>query len=134
MENVVVVYASTTGNTEAMANAVAEGAGVSAVRADEADAGAVKAASAIALGSPAMGSEELEDSMESFFSSIESSLSGKKIALFGSYDWGEGEWLRSWEERAKAAGAVVTGSLKAHLSPESDDLEACKALGRGLLG
>ncbi|MCR5605330.1 MAG: flavodoxin [Treponema sp.] len=135
MKTVAVVYASTTGNTEAMANAIVEGAGSSATlyKADEADAAAVLAADVIALGSPAMGSEELEDSMENFFSGIESSLSGKTVALFGSYDWGDGQWIASWEDRVKAAGATLYGeSVKAHTTPEDADLEACKSLGKGL--
>ena len=133
MKNVAIVYASTTGNTEAMANAILEGAGASAqlYRADEADAATVLAADVIVLGSPAMGSEELEDSMETFFSGIEGSLSGKTVALFGSYDWGDGQWLVTWEERVKAAGASLFGeSVKAHTAPEAVDIEACKSLGK----
>ena len=135
MKNVAIVYASTTGNTEAMANAVLEGAGEGAklYTADSADAATVLAADAIALGSPAMGSEELEDSMENFFAGIEGSLKGKTVALFGSYDWGDGQWIATWEERVKAAGATLAAeSVKAHTTPEDADLENCKNLGRRL--
>ncbi|MCR5723682.1 MAG: flavodoxin [Treponema sp.] len=130
-----VVFASTTGNTEALANAVAEGAkaagkDVSLSSTDGVNAQDVLAADEIFLGSPAMGSEQLEDTMEDFFSSIEGSLSGKKVGLFGSYDWGEGQWLSDWADRVTAAGATLIGdTLKAHLAPEAADIEAAKALG-----
>ena len=135
MKKVAIVFASTTGNTEAMANAILEGAGSSAAiyNAADADSGAVLSADVIALGSPAMGAEELEDSMESFFSSIAASLSGKTVALFGSYDWGDGQWLETWKERIVSSGASLFAEpLKAHLAPESADIEACKALGKAL--
>ncbi|MCR5290971.1 MAG: flavodoxin [Treponema sp.] len=132
-----VVYASTTGNTEQMANAVAEGVKASGAEvllttADAANAADVLAADVILLGSPAMGAEVLEDSMESFFSGIEGQISGKKIALFGSYDWGDCQFLRDWAERVKSAGATMLNGegLSAHLTPEAADLEACKELGK----
>lgn len=131
-----VVYASTTGNTEAMANAVAEGVKASGAEvllatADSADSAAVLACDVIFLGSPAMGDEVLEDSMEDFYSKIEGSLSGKKVAIFGSYDWGDGQWLRDWADRIKAAGATVLNGegLKINLTPDDDGLAECRKLG-----
>lgn len=131
-----VVYASTTGNTEAMALAVAEGAkdsgaDVVLATADTADAADVLSADVLFLGSPAMGDEVLEDSMEEFFTKIEGSISGKKVALFGSYDWGDGQWLRDWAGRVSSQGATVINGegLKLHLAPEADGLEECKKLG-----
>ena len=130
---VAIVYASTTGNTEALAQAAGEAA-KSAGReatiavADSADAAATLAADLILLGSPAMGAEQLEDSMESFFSGIEGSLSGKKVGLFGSYDWGEGQWISDWGDRVTGAGASLVGTVKAHLAPEEADLDAIKQL------
>lgn len=126
-----VIYASTTGNTEAMANAINEaaastGAEVIFGTADSADAGAVSTSDVILLGSPAMGDEVLEDSMEAFYSGIESSLSGKKVGLFGSYDWGDGQWLRDWKERARNAGASVSENLMVHLTPEAEDIAKCQ--------
>ncbi|WP_294427750.1 flavodoxin [uncultured Treponema sp.] len=130
---VAIVYATTTGNTEQLANAVAEAAKsagheLSISTADNADSADTLSADLILLGSPAMGAEQLDDSMETFFSEIEGSLSGKKVGLFGSYDWGEGQWISDWEERVKSARAVFVGSVKAHLSPEDADLEAVKKL------
>ena len=126
-----IIYASTTGNTEAMANAIKKavastGAEVVFGTADNADASSVTSSDVILLGSPAMGDEVLEDTMEAFYTGIESGLSGKKVGLFGSYDWGDGQWLRDWEERAKAAGATVTESLMVHLTPEGDDISKCQ--------
>ncbi len=127
---VAVIYASTTGNTEAMANAVNEAASAKAKvvfgTASSTDAGSVLECDVILLGSPAMGDEVLEDSMEEFYTTIESGLSGKKVGLFGSYDWGDGQWLRDWEDRVKSAGATVTESLMVHLTPEAEDIEKCK--------
>lgn len=129
-----VVYASTTGNTEQLAQAVAEGAKqagkeVLVAEANGADAQSVLASDEIFLGSPAMGSEQLEDSMEEFFSGIEGSLSGKKVGLFGSYDWGDGQWLSDWSDRVTGAGATLIGSVKSQLTPEADALEEAKSLG-----
>ena len=130
---VAVIYASTTGNTEAMANAInealkASGEDVVFGTADSADKAAVTSCDVILLGSPAMGDEILEDTMEEFYTGIESSLNGKKVGIFGSYDWGDGQWLRDWSDRLKNAGAVnAAESLMVHLTPEEADVEQCKA-------
>ena len=130
---VAVIYASTTGNTEAMANAInealkASGEDVVFGTADSADKAAVKSCDVILLGSPAMGDEILEDTMEEFYTGIESSLNGKKVGIFGSYDWGDGQWLRDWSDRLKNAGAVNAAEpLMVHLTPEEADVEQCKA-------
>lgn len=130
-----IVYWSGTGNTEAMANAVAEGAkGAGAevellpVAAASAD---VLSSNALLMGCPAMGSEELEESeFEPFFSSVEGLLAGKKVGLFGSYDWGDGEWMRTWQERVAAAGAtLIEDGVIANNTPDDDALAACRALG-----
>ncbi len=132
-----VIYASTTGNTEAMANAICEtvkAAGNEVVfgTADSADQAGVTASDVILLGSPAMGDEVLEDSMEEFFAGIEASLSGKKVGLFGSYDWGDGQWLRDWEDRVKSVGAVSAAEpLMVHLTPEDADIAKCKEWAAG---
>ena len=130
---VAVVYASTTGNTEAMANAIcdavkASGAEVVFGTADSADKAAVLSCDVLLLGSPAMGDEVLEDSVEEFFAGIEGSLGGKKVGIFGSYDWGDGKWLRDWTDRITSCGGVLAGEpLMVHLTPEAADVEKCKA-------
>ena len=129
---VAIIYTSTTGNTEAMANAInealkASGENVLLGTPDSVDKSAVTACDVILLGSPAMGDEVLEDSMEDFYTGIEASLNGKKVGIFGSYDWGDGQWLRDWEDRLKNAGAVSAAEpLMVHLTPEEADLENCK--------
>lgn len=135
-----VIYWSSTGNTEAMAQAVAEGAKNAGAEVDlmeVADATVEKALSydVLALGCPAMGDEELEEGeFEPFFADLEGKLSGKKVALFGSYDWGDGEWMRSWYDRTKEAGAELISEegLIVNNTPDEEGLEACKALGAKL--
>lgn len=131
----VVIYWSGTGNTEAMAKAIAEGAGADVFAVSE-FSGDISAYDRIALGCPAMGAEELEDSeFEPFFTSIENSLNGKTVALFGSYGWGDGEWMRNWQERVKNAGAKLLNDegLIVNETPGDDELESCKKLGFDLV-
>lgn len=140
MDKIYVVYWSQTGNTESMANAIAEGikeAGKEAavVTPSEINADELNAASVYALGSPAMGSEVIEeDEMEPLVSALEGNVSGKKIALFGSYGWGDGEWMRSWVERMTSAGATVVGGEDAicQEAPDADMEAKLKALGKEL--
>lgn len=131
----VVIYWSGTGNTQQMAEAVAEGAGAELFSVSE-FSGNIEDYDRVAFGCPAMGAEELEDSeFEPFFSSVVDKLSGKKVALFGSYGWGDGEWMRNWTEQVKGAGAeVVNGEgLIANEAPSDDDLENCRSLGQALV-
>ena len=131
---IAVIYWSGTGNTEMMASAVAQGAGAELFSVSDFK-GSVDDYDRLAFGCAAMGSEELEETeFEPFFASIESKLSGKTIALFGSYGWGDGEWMRNWVDRCNAAGAVVIDGegLIANETPSDDDLAACKALGEKL--
>lgn len=135
-----VIYASTTGNTETMAQLIAEGLRAGGAEAVMVKAGDASASDALAydvlvLGSPAMGAEVLEEAeMEPFFTSLEGSLSGKKVALFGSYDWGDGEWMRTWEDRVRSAGGKLfkDAGLIVHLLPEGDDVQKCKDFGKEL--
>lgn len=131
-----IVYWSGTGNTESMASAVADGVKAAGAAADilpvaEADASVLES-DVLLLGCPAMGAEELEESeFEPFFASIEGSLQGKKVGLFGSYDWGDGEWMRTWQTRAEAAGAVlIADGVIAHNEPDAEAVAACESLGR----
>ncbi len=139
MSKVAVVYWSGTGNTEAMANAVADGAKaagaeVTTYTAAQFSADLVGSVDAIAFGCPAMGAEELEESeFAPMFQSCESALSGKKIALFGSYGWGDGEWIRTWEDTCRADGAVIAcDSVMCNEAPDDDGVAACKKLGEAL--
>lgn len=130
-----VVYFSQTGNTEAMAEAIAKGANTKAVfSVDRADLNEVLSYHSIALGCPAMGAEELEqDEFEPFMESIKGSLQGKKVALFGSYDWGDGEWMRLWQEDLENSGVtLVQDGLICHNDPGPEDIEECEALGKSL--
>ena len=141
MSKVAVVYWSGTGNTEAMAMAVAEGvmskgAEVTTVTAAEFSAEQIGAYSAFAFGCPAMGSEQLEETeFEPMFAACEGLLNGKKIALFGSYGWGDGEWMRSWESRCTDDGAILAcSSVTCNETPDDDALAACRNLGASLVG
>ena len=140
MSKIRIVFWTQGGNTQAMAEAIGEGvreAGkeaevvfVSSITADE-----LKEDSVFALGCPAMGAEVLEEGeMEPFVMEVETFAAGKKIALFGSYGWGDGQWMRDWEERMAAAGATLVGGegLMCHETPDEEGLEACKELGRQL--
>ncbi len=140
MEKIYVVYWSQTGNTLAMAQAVAEGVKEAGKEAEVVDVSAasldeLKKASAFAMGCPAMGAEVLEESeMEPFVCDVEGFAAGKKIALFGSYGWGDGQWMRDWTDRMSSAGAsIVNGEgLICQEVPDADTLEECKQLGRSL--
>ena len=139
MSKIAVVYWSGTGNTEAMAGAVADGAKekgaeVSLFTASEFSASMVDDFDAIAFGCPSMGAEQLEDSeFEPMFNDCEPKLDGKKIALFGSYGWGDGEWMRTWEETCKDDGAVLACDFViCNDAPDDDALDECKALGSAL--
>lgn len=138
MSKVAIVYWSGTGNTEMMANAVKDGASssdVSLFTASEFDASMVDDFDAIAFGCPAMGAEVLEESeFEPMFSSILSKLNGKKIALFGSYGWGEGAWMRDWESTCLENGAnLVCDSVICNGTPNASALSECEALGKALV-
>ena len=135
-----IVYWSQTGNTQAMAEAISEGvteAGKEAKIIDVTDASldALKAEKVFALGCPAMGAEVLEESeMEPFVSELERSVGGKTIALFGSYGWGDGQWMRDWAQRAQDDGAQLFSEegLVCNETPDDDVQAACRKLGADL--
>ncbi len=140
MSKIAIVFWSGTGNTEAMAGAVAEGvkgasADASVITAADFTADMVEEYDAIAFGCPAMGAEVLEeDEFEPMFSACLPKLSGKKIALFGSYGWGDGEWMREWEETCRNGGAVLAvESVICMEAPDDTALNDCKALGAALV-
>ena len=140
MSKVAVVYWSGTGNTEAMAMTVAEGAKgkgaeVSVIPAAEFTAEQIGNYGAIAFGCPSMGAEQLEESeFEPMFAGLEGSLNGKKVALFGSYGWGDGQWMRDWCERVKEDGAQLFSEegLICNETPDDDTQAACRKLGADL--
>ena len=140
MNEIIVAYWSQTGNTQAMAEAVGEGIQAAGKKALVAAIGSVsmdalKNASAFAMGCPAMGAEVLEEAeMEPFVMEVETFASGKNIGLFGSYGWGDGEWMRNWAERMTAAGATVVGGegVICQEAPDEEALESCRALGKAL--
>lgn len=140
MDKVYIVYWTQTGNTQAMAEAIGRGVTVAGKEAavlhvSEASIDDLKAASGFALGCPAMGAEVLEEiDMEPFVSDVEAFASGKNIALFGSYGWGDGLWMRDWVDRMNAAGAkVVNGEgLICQEAPDEEALAACESLGKQL--
>lgn len=138
MDKIYVVYWSQTGNTEVMAEAVGQGIRESGREAEtltvsQITADTLKEAQAFALGCPAMGDEVLEESeMEPFMEQLDPMISGKQIGLFGSYGWGDGQWMREWQDRVMADGAVVAGGegIMAQEMPDEDVLAACRNLGR----
>ena len=134
-----VVFWSQTGNTEIMANAVAEGmkeagAEVDVLTCDQFSASALGTYGVVAFGCPAMGDEVLEETeFEPMFAGLEGALGGKKVGLFGSYGWGDGQWMRDWVDRCRNAGANVVGEgLILNGTPDADGEEECKAYGKSL--
>lgn len=139
MKKIAIVYYSGTGNTDLMANAIREGVEAAGSSAKKISAGLfgpdmLDSYDAFAFGCPASGSENLEeDIFEPMFNSVLPHLAGRRVALFGSYGWGDGEWMRSWEESVKERGAILAGeSLIAQDTPDNKALEAARALGRSL--
>ena len=138
MEKIYVIYWSMSGNTQAMAEAIAKGINHSGKEAvvqyvSEASVSELQDAKVFALGCPAMGAEVLEEGeMEPFVSEVEGIAAGKKIALFGSYGWGDGQWMRDWEERMSGCGAaIINGAgLICHETPDDAMISECENLGK----
>ncbi len=140
MSKVAIVYWSGTGNTRRMAELIAEGAKdagaeISLFTASEFSEDMVAIFDAIAFGCPSMGAEELEDSeFEPMFSSCKPNLKDKKIALFGSYGWGDGEWMKNWEADCRERGInLIAEGIICNNAPEDETKEACVALGKALV-
>ena len=134
MGKVAVVYWSGTGNTQAMAEAVAQASGGALFTASEFGPEKLAEYEAIAFGCPSMGTEELEDSeFLPMFEAVKDGLADKKVALFGSYGWGDGEWMRNWEEDCKAAGAeLACDSVMSNEGPGDAEVKSCEDLGAAL--
>ncbi len=136
MANILLVYWSGTGNTEIMAEKIKEGleqegATVDFKTVDQVEPDDVSSYDKVVFGCPSMGVETLEeDEFEPFFEQVESLLSGKKVALFGSYGWGEGEWMDAWVERTQATGAqLFDDGLRINSTPSSEEEEKCVQFG-----
>ena len=129
MNKTVLVYYSGTGNTEAMATAMAEVLGIEAINVSDVDVESIVDADKFLLGCSASGAENLEESeFQPFFDELSASLSGKKVALFGSYGWGGGEYMNAWQEDIANAGAsLFEQGLVVEGTPNEEDLESCKA-------
>ena len=142
MKKIAVIYWSQTGNTKMMAQAIAEGAqsaGAEVFLSDVCDTTPKQALSyeGIALGCPSMGDEVLEEiDFEPFYTELEKNLGGKKVALFGSYGWGDGQWMRDWQRRASDSGALVfqNEGLIINETPSKEGLEQCREFGAGFAG
>ncbi|MCR5671018.1 MAG: flavodoxin [Butyrivibrio sp.] len=140
MSKVKVVFWSGSGNTQAMADAVASGINGAGGEAEVITFDSISPSDAaneavIAFGCPAMGAEVLEEgTVEPFMAEYETKCSGKKIALFGSYGWGDGQWMRDWQDRLTAAGATIIGGegVIANNAPDADAVSSCEDLGRQL--
>lgn len=140
MDKIYVVYWSQTGNTQAMAEAVGAGiieAGkeVAVVDVSSASLDELKNATVFAMGCPAMGAEVLEEcEMEPFVCEVEKFVSGKTVALFGSFGWGDGQWMRDWVDRMTAAGATVLGGegVMCQDTPDDAAVAECNNLGKQL--
>ncbi len=138
MNKVAIVYWSGTGNTEKMAQCIAEGVKEAGGEAELLGPGDFSTArfkeyGAVAFGCPAMGSEVLEESeFDPMFTDLEGDLTGKRIALFGSYGWGDGQWMRDWCKRCDSANLYDEEGLVANEMPDDASQEACRELGRGL--
>ena len=139
MKDVAILYWSGTGNTEAMANAIAEGvqekgANAALYTPDNYQEADLASYGAVALGCPAMGAEELEDTeFVPMYDAVKGQLGGKAVALFGSYGWGDGEWMRTWEDDIKGEGVTLAAeSVIANDAPDDDAVTSLKALGAAL--
>lgn len=137
MSTIGIIYWSGSGNTQAMAEAIAEGIKIAGAEADILTVSEISAEDAlkyekIAFGCPSMGAEVLEESeFEPFFEDIENKLAGKKIALFGSYGWGDGQWMREWQERTEGKSALVFDEgLIINETPDGEGVDICREFGK----
>ena len=139
MSKAAVIYWSQTGNTEQMATAIAEGIREGGMECDllnvaDTNAGAAAGYDKIALGCPAMGAEVLEEAeFDPFFTELENRLAGRKVALFGSYGWGDGQWMRDWVQRTNDANANIytDEGLMINETPDEDGRAKCREFGKG---
>ena len=134
MERIAIIYWSGTGNTETMAKAMYDALNekkldVSLYNVNDISAQNALEYNKLMLGCPSMGAEVLEEyEFEPFFTEIESGLAGKKVSLFGSYGWGDGEWMREWQARVEKTGAsLYDEGLIINDTPDQEGINACKS-------
>lgn len=136
MEKINIIYWSGTGNTEKMAQGIKKGIeskGVEAnlLKVSDATLADVESCEKIAFGCPAMGAEELEEvEMRPFMDEVNKILSGKKVVLFGSYEWANGEWMDTWEDEVHDTGANIVETLICFGEPSGDSMDECERVGR----
>ena len=141
MKKVAVIYWSQTGNTQQMAQLIAQGALEGGAQVECMPVSSLTPEQALeydglALGCPAMGAEVLEEAeFDPFFTQLESHLQGRTLAIFGSYGWGDGEWMRDWCQRMEEAGAhlICEEGVIANETPDDAALEECRAAGKELI-
>lgn len=138
MSKVAVVYFTSTGNTEIMADKIVEGIKNKGNEVDKFNsydfsADMINDYDAFAFGCPATGAEQLDGEFELLFDECTPNLIGKRVGLFGSYDWGDGEWMRIWEETAKEKGVDVVSTLIINLAPDIDGERDCVKFGEDLI-
>lgn len=131
-----IVYWSGTGNTELMAEYIQEGItaekkDVKLIPVSNASIDDVLKSDIVVLGCPSMGDEVLEESeMEPFMETLDDKIEGKKVFLFGSYDWGDGEWMENWVERVEKDKALSVNSIIVNNTPEdNEDINKLKEFG-----
>ena len=137
MKKMAIIYWSGTGNTQAMAEAIAEGAksggdSVELFEVEQFDNGTLAQYDGLLFGCPAMGDEVLEEGcFEPFFTELEPLIKDKPVALFGSYGWGGGAWMQDWAERTRKDGAkLFDDGLAIENAPDADGIAACQKLGK----
>lgn len=140
MNKIAVIYWSQTGNTQVMAESILAGAVDAGADAEifsvsDISPADIKDYDVIALGCPSMGVEELDDTeFQPFYDAIKPDLNGKKVALFGSYGWGDGEWMRNWQDDVIATSALLYNNegLIINEMPDESGIKECKAMGKAL--
>ncbi|MBK1809651.1 flavodoxin [Clostridium sp. YIM B02505] len=140
MSKVTIIYYSGTGNTEKMAELISSALSehnsvVSLLQVSSASKSDIEDSDVIIFGSPSMGNEVIEETeMEPFIESIKEAISGKKVALFGSYGWGDGEWMRNWQDRMSDYGAILLADgLIVNGYPEGNEEDRCIEFAKSLI-
>lgn len=134
-----IIYWSSTGNTEKMAQLIGKGLTEIAVdvaikQVSESSCQDIEDSDIVLLGCSAMGVEEIDTSeMEPFIKTNGEAFVNKKVALFGSYGWGDGEWMQDWETMMSDLGASIeVDSLTVNEMPVGDSELNCIEFGKDI--